>query len=248
MTTNNIKIEEKNWYRGDLDEITVFWHVNENGCIEPYSHAHNDVLSFVLYWRGQPVIIDPGRYNYGKSPLGVYGKKVRAHNSILLDDYEPFPLTRYVYPPNYRNNTVSVDYNETQDELYLKITHDGFKRINKNFHSYREFYLSDNRLKISDKIEGGGVHNIKTFFHFSSQAKNLAVDGGIVNLSIFDAPMRFSVFSNSKPKMQIVTGLSGQNPMGWFFPDYNEVLPSNSLVCETDAGFPYEAEYIMDFG
>lgn len=242
--------DDSGWYRVDIGNAVLFLHINSHGGPDLSSHAHNDTLSFVLFLRGQQVIIDPGRFNYNKDLLGIYGKKARAHNSIILDDYDPFPLNRYMYSPKYRNVNVFVDYEIRQKIFYLKISHEGFKRLNKKFYSYREVCLSDKYLQINDYIDGDGIHNVKTFFHLSDNIRNLCQKARTgVKFDIDGHPVKIDLISNfdKNYKIQIASGLIEPEPIGWFFPEYGKAIATHSCIFEVDVQLPYQAQYMIGF-
>jgi len=243
---------DSGWYRADYGEWTIFWYICPDGSLPPYSHGHNDICSFMLYWKGCQVITDPGRFSYEKNLLGLYGKSAVAHNTYTIDRLEPYPLGRNIYPPEYIKVNHSIDWDERKDGFYFRISHTGFHRIDKRLLASREFFITENSLKIKDAIQGFGKHNVRTFFHFASDVElsDPDIDDSIkINLKndlgklIFkDSLVRKNVVKN------VISGQTSPEPMGWHFPKYGHRLPIKTMVIETDADFPYRAEYAMLIG
>lgn len=50
------------------------------------SHSHSDQNSFVLYDKGQPIIIDPGRYTYTENKIRYFLKSQRSHSTCFISD------------------------------------------------------------------------------------------------------------------------------------------------------------------
>jgi len=51
------------------------------------AHAHCDLLSFVLWIGGQPLLVDSGTYTY-HGPLRDHFRLTAAHNTVMVDDHE----------------------------------------------------------------------------------------------------------------------------------------------------------------
>lgn len=81
------------WYfRRDAD-----WHLAANfsgvGFAGQGAHAHNDVFSFCLDWKGIPVFIDPGSFIYSGDPEARNRfRRASAHNVFAPDGRDPYPV------------------------------------------------------------------------------------------------------------------------------------------------------------
>ncbi|MFN0124190.1 MAG: heparinase II/III family protein [Blastocatellia bacterium] len=75
------------WFSADDgDRIVV-------DCGEPavdynMAHAHCDILSYELWLRGRPVVVDSGTHGYGGDPFREYCRSTRAHNTVMFDGLE----------------------------------------------------------------------------------------------------------------------------------------------------------------
>jgi uncharacterized heparinase superfamily protein len=56
------------------------------------AHAHADALSFQLWWRGRPVVVDPGTYTYEPGADRDWFRGTRAHSTIAVDGRNQFRL------------------------------------------------------------------------------------------------------------------------------------------------------------
>ncbi len=243
--------DDSGWYKLEYENITIFWHVCLSGSIPLYSHGHNDIFSFVLYWKGVPFIIDAGRFNYSADAMGLYGKSASAHNTILIDGLEPFPVARYIYPSRYRHGNPSVSWEKQSDCFYFRISHDGFKRINKSCRAQREFCIGRDYLKITDIIQGSGNHNLKTFFHFGSSVEEIRVDvkrceGIEINMNGKLIKMELNIDSHN-PKINVLSGIKEPVLTGWFFKEYGNALPIKTCTIENRTDLPYRSEYKLIF-
>jgi hypothetical protein len=55
-------------------------------------HAHADTLSFELWHRGEPVVVDPGSYTYDAGADRNWFRGTRAHSTVALDGRDQFEL------------------------------------------------------------------------------------------------------------------------------------------------------------
>ena len=58
-------------------------------------HGHADLLHFVLYLKGQPLLVDPGTLRYDNDPASQWFKRARAHNTLALAEAEQADLWRF---------------------------------------------------------------------------------------------------------------------------------------------------------
>jgi hypothetical protein len=56
------------------------------------AHAHADALSFHLWWRGRPVLVDAGTFTYEAGADRDWFRSTRAHSTIRVDGREQFRL------------------------------------------------------------------------------------------------------------------------------------------------------------
>jgi Heparinase II/III-like protein/Heparinase II/III N-terminus len=54
------------------------------------AHAHADALSFQLWWRGRPVLVDPGTFTYEPGADRDWFRSTRAHSTVCVDGRNQF--------------------------------------------------------------------------------------------------------------------------------------------------------------
>lgn len=236
---------ESGWYRFDCGGFTIFIHVTPSGPVPLYSHGHNDIFSFVLYWKGSSLIIDPGRFSYLPTVFGSYGKSSPAHNTITIDGSESYPLNRGMYPTDYRKGNPEVQWEKREDGYYIKISHDGFKRIDNKITACREFFITKDSIRIRDRIDGKGTHGIKSYFHFGDRVLINKRSG--LKLDIEETSFNFEMITpDPQPDIRLVKGQKKPCPAGWYFPEYGKALPITTCIIASSKELPYDAEYIME--
>lgn len=240
---------EDGWYRLDYKDYIIIWHVSRDGSIPPYSHGHNDIMSFVLYYKGVPFLIDTGRFRYTHDALGLYGRTAAAHNSFTLDGFDPYPVARALHPPFYRKGRTTVDYHEIEDGYRLNISHDGFSRINNTLSARREFWIHEGCIQIKDVINGQGTHMLKTFFHFDRAYAIEAINDNIIDISSSSGTKVccMEIKGTKNHRASFHCGILDPVPAGWVFPAYGTSEPATTCIIEASIDLPCCMEYNFSF-
>jgi uncharacterized heparinase superfamily protein len=126
-------------------------------------HAHADTLSFELSLFGQRVFVNSGTSQYGEDSERHRQRSTAAHNTIEVDSenssevWAGFRVAR-------RAQVVLDCFDQAEDRVRIRCTHDGYKRLKgKNLHS-REWVATTNQLLITDSITGTFGQAIARFF------------------------------------------------------------------------------------
>ena len=164
------------------------------------THQHNDLTSFVLFYRSFPVIIDLGRYDYTKNQVSLYHHSSFAHNSIFIDGLSLHPQLFYknFFPNEYfkkfiKKNTIIKMVNG------FKIITDGFKRYNLLSNYTREFKLFSNRLIIEDRISSTVKREIKLIYNLSNHLKLLSNSNNSITFLLNKKKILFDFNKNEIP-------------------------------------------------
>lgn len=159
----------------------IFAHVNNS--IYPNNltgHFHHDSGSFVAYFQELPLFIDCGRVNYCQEGLGMWMKSCYSHNLLVIDNLNPEPDMRTFY-----NDSFIKDYfgakpiiEKFEDSIVATIY--GGKRC-KGVEVYKRYIkVIDDKVFITDKIDGWGKHEGKMIFHISELWDVVEDNGGIL--------------------------------------------------------------------
>ncbi|MCF7810497.1 heparinase II/III family protein [bacterium] len=116
-------------------------------------HAHADTLSFELSLHGRRLIVNSGTSLYGDSDERYRQRSTKAHNTVEINGenssevWGGFRVARRAVP-------FDLDVKQTDDHLYVRCSHDGYKRLKgKPIHT-REWQVKSHRLLITDMITG----------------------------------------------------------------------------------------------
>jgi hypothetical protein len=156
----------------DAGGITASW--------QP-GHSHADALSFVLYYKNIPVIVDTGTSTYEATERRTYERSTTAHNTVTINDASQYELWD-IFRVGRRAGVKIID--ETSSALTAY--HTGYKKF-KVIHK-RTFSFGDKSIKISDDIAGPQKISAKSYLHFhpdcivKKEKENIIVDGVVISL------------------------------------------------------------------
>ena len=139
-------------------------------------HGHADALSFILYYRGLPFLVEAGTSTYQIGEKRNYERSTYAHNTVIIggenqsEVWSGFRVGR-------RANIVI----ENESPLSLCATHDGYVHNFGVLHK-RHFNFDINSIQITDKI---GTKNGTAILHFHPDCKVEIIDSNTVFIDQF---------------------------------------------------------------
>jgi hypothetical protein len=211
------------WDQGDLSLLV---HVNAQGYPNVPGHGHRDTGCPVLFYRGQPLLMDRGRFNY--TPEGELGLSAWAHNSVLLDDEEIEFHARGVFGPAYllkrSGGGSKVQLNSQNLKQGVAITQSGWHR--KGVELTRRFFLEDGRLRLVYELEGRGRHEVKILLHLPKKG-----------LATVTWPR------DDNPRTQV--GPQPDSRLGWSSSRYGHKEDCLSYVWSDRVQLPWKGEVIV---
>lgn len=123
------------------------------------AHAHADVLSFVLWADGRPVVIDPGSGSY-TGPDRAIARATRSHSTVEvdgLDQCEFWGPFRAAYMPHVARGAVV----RRQGGTTLTASHDGYRQLIDPVRHTRTFvWLGQAGLVVIDRLEALDRHDV----------------------------------------------------------------------------------------
>jgi uncharacterized heparinase superfamily protein len=110
-------------------------------------HAHADMLSFTLTWKGEEIFIDPGVSTYEANERRLLERSTLFHNTVTVnndnqsDIWSSFRVGRRAILTIYRD-----------EPQIIVASHDGYEKF--GCIHIRSFQINDDRLIIKDDISG----------------------------------------------------------------------------------------------
>jgi len=133
-------------------------------------HGHAGALSFELFSRGTPLIIDPGVYSYHQQPWRNDFRSTKAHNTLVIDGEDQSELWGSFRVGRMARSQLK-EYDITGLEGVAIGKHDGYRWSGSRAVHRREVrYLGTGRWRVIDQVDGSGSHLVEAYFHFSPGA------------------------------------------------------------------------------
>lgn len=159
-------IKNQEWARCDKDGYTIHARVFHN--LFPNNapgHFHRDTGSFTLAYKGEKVIVDPGRVNYSDEGASYLQKSCFSHNQIIVDGKCPEVAMKRIFTSEYLAYLTGVKPEMVCHDGIIKIRYSA-GRIVKGVKQYkRVIRMEAGEIVINDAIEGCGVHDIEFALH-----------------------------------------------------------------------------------
>jgi uncharacterized heparinase superfamily protein len=131
-------------------------------------HGHADTLGIELWFQGQPLIVDPGTYQYAAGSWRDYFRSTAVHSTATIDGLNqtefagPFRVGRMAH-----GQLRSVSFQSGQ--LKTSGSHNGYTRLPDPVTHQREVIIrSASEILLIDTFNGKQQHQICLNFHLAS--------------------------------------------------------------------------------
>ena len=144
-------------------------------------HAHADTLSFELSVYGQRVFVNSGTSVYGVSEERQRQRGTLAHNTVFInceDSSEVWSGFRV----GSRASIQSRLTGSRENEIFALGSHDGYARKNAGLLHWREFSLSERKIKVKDKISYPKTSEARYYLHPTVAVKKIGQSYGVIEL------------------------------------------------------------------
>lgn len=145
------------------DNFEIFVEAGEIGNKGRGAPGHNDTLTFELYSKNKPIIVDPGTYSfYADLQLRNQLRSVKRHNTFYVDnqllaEFEgPFKIKGDFTKP------MILEWRTSESEDFLSVQHYAYARlidpviIKRSFNFQKE----KNTFRVKDEFYGGAEHQV----------------------------------------------------------------------------------------
>ena len=206
-------------------------------------HAHNDALSFELFYRGTTFISDCGTYNYSGDPAARnLFRSTASHNTARIDRTEinRFSESELFGMENDARPKV-IEWRTGPEVDYLLAEHGGFTRLECPIIHRRGFSLdrAANRFVIADTFIGNGEHLFELFFHFSPGIQIDQVSNWVFRANSGESTLCLEISHR--------TGWATRLEQGWISERYGCKRPSWTLVVYSHQAAPVAVTTTIQF-
>jgi uncharacterized heparinase superfamily protein len=138
-------------------------------------HAHADTLSFELSAGGERLVSNSGISTYAPGHEREWERSTRAHATVEVDGCNSAE-TWASFRVGRRPNVGPVECGTNGDVDWVECRHDGYRHLLGSPIHRRRVTVTSKDVRISDRIEGSGVHDVRGFLplHPGATAERLA--------------------------------------------------------------------------
>ena len=179
FTPSNICLFDCGYRKLNHSNFELFLDVGKIGPDYQPGHAHSDTLSFILYYKQNPIIVDTGISTYEKNQTRFTERSTASHNTVMVNDIEQSDVWGG-FRVGRRAECFIV--NDTMNAV--KARHNGYDKF--GFSHSRTWKFNDSNLLITDTVEGENISS-KAYFHLAKginpeilDKKNILI--GLLNL------------------------------------------------------------------
>jgi hypothetical protein len=212
------------WLRVDFAPWAGLWHLDPDGWPHMPGHGHQDAGGFEVHHGSEPLFIDPGRGAYGETGEAALYRSGAVHNTILIDDGDPYPPNRPYYDKAFRRAVGGPPPEMVRTPEGVEVRHHGFARLSGVGTVTRRWRFEGRLLFIEDGIEGEGTHTVTRLLHTPLVAEAIPggalIRGGTATFRLAaDAPLgfrpvvRWTAYGVGKPATALV--LRGAVRLPW---------------------------------
>jgi hypothetical protein len=211
-------------------EIRVVADVGPLGYGTLAAHGHADALSFTLSIGGLPFLIDPGTYLYhGGGVWRAYFRSTSAHNTVVVDGLDQSEQGGdFLWLRKARAGCSGAEISDTVETL--EGWHEGYLRLADPVLHRRRYTLEKRSrlLRIEDRLEMQGEHDVELFFHCAAECAVLPVASGFA-ISRGPVTLLARLPSHPQASLQVYRG-STHPPRGWISRRYDQREPAPTIV------------------
>ena len=137
-------------------------------------HAHADALSFVIYHKDKPLLVEAGTSTYQTGEKRNYERSTKAHNCVVVEDTNQSEVWG-----GFRVGNRAITIIEEENDSRLVASHDGYKRQFGVMHR-RSFTFEQDQVTISDSLIPNKHNTLaKAYFHFYPD-QNIRMEGNSI--------------------------------------------------------------------
>jgi hypothetical protein len=143
-------------------QFSILFDAGPLGIPPGSGHGHTDGLSFLLWRKGQPVVVDPGTGLYNGVQLWRnYFRSTAAHNTIRIDgEDQARPLDTFRWAEPLRIKRKDPEIGESWRILRASLDWGGV------IHHRFILHVLDQGALVLDHIDGSGEHDVEWSIHF----------------------------------------------------------------------------------
>jgi uncharacterized heparinase superfamily protein len=174
--TDSCWLADSGYVRGRTPRAAVLLDVAPLGPDWIPGHGHADTLTFELSLDGRRMITDSGTSTYDPGSVRDVERGTAAHNTVVVDGKDSSEVWGG-FRVGRRARVLDCDVSWENESLHVRASHDGYRRLRPGVQHTRSWELGADGLRVLDRLEGRGWHDITVYLHFHPDCTVEAVGG-----------------------------------------------------------------------
>ena len=169
-------------------------------------HGHADTLSIELWAYGQPLIVDPGTYQYPAGEWRDYFRSTAVHSTATVDNLDQSEFAG-PFRVGYMANGQLKSYSLKSGEFNATGFHDGYSRLADSvIHQRKVIIQSAQEFVLIDTFQGQKQHHISLNFHLATEGAVLSNMTSVEITYPNNIQLQISTKSSNSGFFEIVSG------------------------------------------
>ena len=175
-------------------------------------HAHCDMLSLLLEFRGQSILADTGVYEYEATPRRLYSRSTMAHNTVTIDGLEQGDIWK-----SFRLGRRGAPKDLAVTRSSVSCSHTGFEQWRPGIRHVRTLLFLNDGFEVADTVTGRAKHRYSARFHFAP-----GIEVAAVSPSTFRAGELLFEITGTSPRLTSTE----------YFPQFGVIQERRALLLE----------------
>jgi hypothetical protein len=210
-------------------QIALLFDVGPIGLMPSMAHGHSDILSFVLYVGGIPIIVDCGSYQYNNhyKKYRDYFHGVHSHNTISIDGKDQAKNGAGMFwlsNPDVRILDSSLEGNN----VWCVASHNGYSREGSSIiHERRLEYDKQKKIIVLSDVIRKGNHNALFYYLHFHPSVEIEHNRNVLKTD------RITIINNIFEKGELIKA-DKEKPLGWYSSGYDSIEPTHTFVVKVN--------------
>ena len=213
----------------DHKETKLIYDVGFLGMGTMAAHGHSDALHITLAIDKQPILIDPGTYQYHHKyeKWRNYFRSTSAHNTISINSMNQAEvLGRMNWGKRY-----DVDVEEivdSENQFVATASHNGFIKQNNDVLHRRKIIIDKKRdeIVLLDELVGKDRYQYDFHLHFDPSISTIELQSNQLFIRACDINMMIENDEFVNAKIHYADDVT---PLGWYSPRFDSLIPTHTL-------------------
>lgn len=195
------------------------------GAFNSRFHKQSDDLSFI-WFEGEDILCDSGKYAYKKSKNRGYALSTRAHNTVEIDNVNSGDKLSLKPELCYGSAVNTVTEQAGGYVIEANVEQKKFPIL----HSRFVYYRPNQCVLVIDLLRGEAKHSFTQWFHFAPHLDVTAdAKNGYVSLLASGRHLRIFSIANCPLSSSLVRGQTTPQLQGWISQRYAQIEPNHAL-------------------